>query len=246
MPDTTVPILWITFVFFAAGLVKGVIGMGLPTVAMGMLTLVMAPAAAAAMLVMPSLVTNVWQFVAGPATRAIARRLALMMVAVCVGTFAGISVLTTDVSAATATLGAVLAVYGVLGLFTPQFTVPARAERATSPLVGLLTGVLSGATGVFVVPAVPYLGALGFTREELIQALGLSFTVSTVALGVALAWRGEYPLAVAGSSVAAIVPALAGMWLGQRARERLSAQVFRRWFFIALVALGAYMIARAL
>ena len=177
---------------------------------------------------------------------AIARRLALMMIAVCLGTFLGITVLTTHVAIATAILGAVLAIYGGIGLAAPHFIVPARAEPAASPVVGLLTGVLSGATGVFVVPAVPYLGALGLTREALIQALGLSFTVSTVALGAALAWRGQYPLALAGSSVAAIVPALIGMWLGQRVRERLSAQVFRRWFFVALIVLGVYMMVRAL
>ena len=54
---------WLLFVaiFLLAGLVKGVIGMGLPTVAMGLLALVLPPAEAAAIVVVPSLVTNVWQ-----------------------------------------------------------------------------------------------------------------------------------------------------------------------------------------
>ena len=46
-------------VFLVAGWVKGVVGMGLPTVAMGALGLVIAPVQAAALLVVPSLVTKV-------------------------------------------------------------------------------------------------------------------------------------------------------------------------------------------
>lgn len=220
--------------------------MGLPTVAMGLLSLTMAPAAAAAALVVPSLVTNVWQYLAGPSTRAITRRLFVLLIAVCIGTFSGIAMLTTHAVAASAALGVMLAIYGALGLAAPRFTVPARAEPYASPVVGLATGLITGATGIFVIPAVPYLNSLGFTKDELIQALGLSFTVSTVALGLALAWRGQYSLSAAGASLLAVVPAVAGMLLGQYVRSRLQADVFRRWFFISLIALGAYMAGRAL
>ena len=90
----------------------------------------------------------------------------------------------------------------------------------------------------------PYLNSLGLSKEELIQALGLSFTVSTLALAVALALSGHFQLAAAGNSLLAVVPALAGMFIGQRLRHKLSPEAFRRWFFIGLVVLGIYMIAR--
>jgi uncharacterized protein len=168
----------IACIFLLAGWVKGVVGMGLPTVAMGALGLVMQPVQAAALLVVPSLVTNVWQYLAGPALRGIARRLATMLLLVCVGTAVGIQFLTSGVSRwPSIALGGVLAAYGLLGLFLPRLSVSTRSESALSPAVGIITGVLTGATGVFVVPAVPYLSALGFTKDELIQALGLSFTV---------------------------------------------------------------------
>lgn len=183
MSDVTLVVVWIGLTFVAAGLVKGVVGMGLPTVAMGVLSLVMAPAAAAAMLVVPSLVTNVWQLMAGPAFGALLRRLATMMLAVFAGTVLGIGGLTgQSASLAGAALGVVLAFYGAVGLVALRFTVPAKVEPWLSPLIGLLTGLITGATGIFVIPAVPYLSSLGLAKEELIQALGLSFTVSTVAL----------------------------------------------------------------
>lgn len=244
----SIPIaLWVGVTFTVAGLVKGVVGMGLPTVAMGVLSLILPPAVAAAMLVVPSMVTNVWQLLAGPAFGALLRRLATMMVGVLAGTVLGIGVLTgQSAKLAGAGLGAVLALYGLFGLLAPRFTVPTRAEPWLSPAIGLLTGLFTGATGVFVIPAVPYLSALGLAKEDLIQALGLSFTVSTIALACALALHGQFQLTAASHSLLAVLPALLGMVIGQRVRTRLRPQVFRRWFFIGLVVLGLYMLGRVL
>ena len=247
MSDTSSIAIWIGLTFVAAGFVKGVVGIGLPTVAMGALSLVMPPASAAAVLVVPSLVTNLWQLLSGPAFGVLLRRLATMMLGLCVGTILGISVLTgQSASLAGAALGAVLAIYGAIGLAAPHLTVPTNAQPWLSPVIGLVTGLVTGATGVFVIPAVPYLNSLGLSKEELIQALGLSFTVSTLALAVALALSGHFQLAAAGNSLLAVVPALAGMFIGQRLRGKLQPEAFRRWFFIGLVALGIYMIARVL
>ncbi|HSH83114.1 MAG TPA: TSUP family transporter, partial [Herpetosiphonaceae bacterium] len=86
---STVMILGIGVTFVLAGFVKGVIGMGLPTVAIGLLGVLMPPAQAASLLVVPSLVTNLWQFLAGPRLGSLLERLWSMMLAICVGTWAG-------------------------------------------------------------------------------------------------------------------------------------------------------------
>jgi hypothetical protein len=83
-------LVFVALVFLFAGWVKGVVGMGLPTVSMGILSLVMAPVQAASLLVVPSFVTNVWQFVTGPSKLIVIRRLASMMLFVCIGTALGI------------------------------------------------------------------------------------------------------------------------------------------------------------
>lgn len=247
MPDSAAAILWIAFAFAVAGWVKGTVGMGLPTVVMGLLGLVLAPAQAAALLIMPSLITNVWQLAAGPQFLRLTRRMLSMMVGICIGTAFGISLLTSSASKLPSlVLGVVLAGYGIFGLLSPRFTVPVKAEPWLSPLIGLATGVLTGATGVAAIPAVPYLSSLGLEREELIQALGLSFTISTLALAVGLVTAGSFHGDLAWSSLLAAIPALAGMYIGQTARHRLRPDVFRRWFFVAFVITGIYMAVRAL
>jgi uncharacterized protein len=230
-------------VFVLAGLVKGVIGMGLPTVAMGLLSLMMPPAQAAALLILPSTVTNVWQLLAGPSVRGLWRRLWPMMLGVCAGTWAGAGLLTDD-GRASAGLGMALVIYGVLGLSGARFTVPRSAEPWLGPVTGALTGLISAATGTFVIPAVPYLQAIGLEKDDLVQALGLSFTVSTLALTVNLVHAGAFELGVAGTSLLMLVPAALGMVAGQAIRTRISPAVFRVCFFAGLVLLGLHLALR--
>jgi hypothetical protein len=252
--------LFIAVVFVLAGLVKGVTGMGLPTVAMALLTLTLPPLEAAALLIVPSAVTNVWQLATGPALYPLWLRLRTLLVAVCVGTAAGGWLLSSppapdDFAAsgaagmssgacASLVLGLALAAYGALGLSGWRGRVTPRAELWAGPLAGAATGVLAGITGVFVMPVAPYLQALNLEKDDLVQALGLAFTVSTLALAVVLTCRGSWQVSAAGGSVLALLPAGAGMMLGQWLRDRMPAAVFRRCFFISLLALGAHQCLR--
>jgi uncharacterized protein len=233
--------------FFAAGLVKGVTGMGLPTVAMGVLGALISPLAAASLLIVPSFVTNVWQFAVGSNFGALLRRFWLMLIAVAMGTLLGSTrIASGDTSLTTPLLGVALITYSAYALLARQLRVPRHAERWLSPLIGAITGVVTGGTGVFVFPAVPYIQALGLSKDDLVQALGLSFTISTIALSVGLATYGVFHIDHLAMSVLAVIPALGGMWVGQLVRKRTSPVVFRRGFLICLLLLGGEMITRSL
>ena len=235
----------ITLTFLIAGTVKGVTGMGLPTVAMGVLGTLMLPAEAASLLILPSFVTNVWQLVAGPRLGALLRRFWLMMAGIVIGTVAAASFIAGSGGVWAVTgLGAALTLYAASGLLSWHFAVAPRHERHLSPVIGVVTGLVTGGTGVFVVPAVPYLQALDLKKEDLVQALGLSFTVSTVALAIGLARENAFALNNIASSLFAVIPALLGMWIGQRIRGRISPTTFRRWFFICMLALGLQLLLR--
>lgn len=243
---TSDQIAFIGFTFLVAGFVKGVVGLGLPTVAVGLLGLVMPPAQAAALLVAPSMVTNVVQLASGPRFGQLARRLWPMLAAICAGTWLCAALVPARVvTHATAALGVALVLYAVVGLAAIRLSVPRAAERWMGPLVGLVTGAVTAVTGVFVIPAVPYLQGLGLDRDGLVQALGLSFTVSTVALAVSLVMGGALlHLPVIGASALALLPALGGMLAGQWLRHRISPERFRRLFFCGLLLLGADLALR--
>ena len=224
---------------------KGAIAIGLPTVAMGLLSIVMPPAQAAGLMVLPAMGTNIWQMAAGPSLGNLFRRFATLIVGVFIGTFATIGLMTRSGTAASAALGLVLVAYGLYGLFARRFEVPPRHEAWASPLIGVITGSILGSTGIFVVPSAPYITSLRMSTEELVQSIGIMAFVCPLALTIALAVHGRYSFGVAGASFLALFPALAGMYVGQRLRRRLPAATFMRWFFIGLVVLGGYMLLRS-
>ncbi|CAI8905527.1 putative membrane transporter protein [Pseudomonas chlororaphis] len=227
--------------FVLAGMIKGVIGLGLPTIAMGLLGLAMAPTQAAALLIIPATLTNVWQLAFGGHLRGLLKRLWPMLLAIFIGT--GLGSLGIDGGRwVVRALGAALLLYALSGLLLPTLRLRPRMEAWLGPACGLVTGVITSATGVFVIPAVPYLQALGLHKDELVQALGLSFTVSTLALAAGLYWRGALGGGELSASLLALIPALLGMWLGQALRQRISAVLFKRMFFSGLGLLGAHLL----
>jgi uncharacterized membrane protein YfcA len=243
VPDSnsTTNTLALVAIFALAGWVKGVLGLGQPTVAMALLGLTMPAQRAAALLVVPSLVTNLWQAFAGGHTREALRRFWPLLATIVLGTWAGFAFFGTRLGGrATAVLGAVLVVYGVYGLVVRPLTVTTRAERWFAPMVGLITGVLNAATGVSVMPLVPYLQSLGLPKETLVQTLGLTFFASTVALGAGLGMVTGMNLSGVDLTIP-LLASLAGMAAGQSLRKRLAGPTFRRIFFISLVLLGSYL-----
>ena len=233
--------------FLMAGLVKGVIGMGLPTVGIGLLGLVMLPARAAAILIVPSLVTNIWQAFAGGSFLILLKRLWPLLLGVCIGTFIGATLLPRSGGGqATMWLGVALIVYALLGLFKVHFSVPPQTEVWLGLIIGAVTGAVTVATGVFAIPGVPYITALKLERDRLVQALGIAFTVSTITLAMALSHAGEINASLLWPSLVGLAFAAIGMGLGQLVRGRLRPETFRLFFFLGLLALGAHLALRGL
>jgi uncharacterized membrane protein YfcA len=246
--DAPPSVLLFTFAaLLLAGFVKGFIGMGLPAIATGLLTMIMAPGQAAAVLVVPNAVTNVWQALAGKHLRPLFWRFWPMLLGICVGSLPGAGFLASDASGgATTALGVMLCLYALLSLLSPRLHVPPQAEWWLAPLVGALTGLLSVFTGVFVIPLVPYLNALSLRRDELIQALGLSLLTSAAALALALAREGALPVSLLGASLFALAPAGAGVLIGQWVRQRTHPATFVRVFAVGLLLIGLHLAIRNL
>jgi len=237
----------VALTFLLAGLVKGVIGLGLPTISLALLTAALGLPQAMALLLVPSFVTNLWQAMAGGEGRAILGRLWRFLAMAGLTVWLGAAALTRlDLALLSALLGLLLVVYALASLSGWRLAVRRSQEPWLGPLLGTVNGVLTGMTGSFVVPGVLYLQALGLPRDMLIQAMGILFTVSTAALALALGTNRLLSAELGLVSSAAVVPAILGMILGQRLRHGLSERRFRTVFFLALLALGSYIILRSL
>jgi len=233
--------------FLLAGMVKGVIGLGLPTVILAFLTVTLSLPEAMGLLLLPSLMTNVWQALVGGHAKEVIRRIWLFLLMATLTIGLGAQVLKMlDVSWLSALLGLLIMAYGLINLFGVRITVSDNKEKWAGPLFGVVNGVLTGMTGSFVVLGVMYLQAIGLTRNQLIQAMGMLFSLSSVALGIALQGTGLLNVEILQGSAIGLVPAIVGMVLGQKLRMSLSEIMFKRVFFVSLLVLGVYIMFNAL
>ena len=231
-------------VFAIAGMIKGTIGLGLPAVSMGLLTIFISPFQAATLLIVPSMVTNFWQLFAEGHVLKLVRRFWPLLLGIIVGSIWSIfPTLGHGEFQSEALLGGMLALYGLYGLFSKNMPNLAPHEKWLSPIIGYLGGALTVATGVVVIPVVPYLQSLHLKRDDLVQSLGLAFTISTICLAVFLHQNPVEDIPIDYKmSLIALLPALVGMWLGTKIRYRIPEQKFRKVFFCGLVVFGGYML----
>jgi uncharacterized membrane protein YfcA len=233
--------------FFLAGVVKGVVGFGLPVVALALLANTIGLKVGIALITVPGIVMNIWQAAAGGQFRAIVARIWPLLVLACAFIWVGVSILAdADGRLVSGLLGLLLALYAGYSLARTQITPPRAWEPWLMPLIGALSGIAYGLTGSLMVPGVVYLQALGLDRNTLVQALGITFLLTTSVLALSLSGHNLLNAELGLLSAATLIPAGLGMLAGQRFRHRLSEELFRKIFFWALLAAGLYMIVRAL
>ncbi|TYR30987.1 sulfite exporter TauE/SafE family protein [Mesorhizobium microcysteis] len=240
MEPATIAAICATFVL--AGFVKGVVGLGLPTVSLALLAATLGLPQAMALLLVPSFATNLWQALSGGNALAILRRdwLFFLLATVTVGVGA-LALTRLDPAILTGLLGVLLVVYAAINLAGVKVAIPIAHQSWLGPVFGATNGVLTGMTGSFVVPGVMYLQAVGMSRDTLVQAMGILFTLSTLALAVALGGNGLLDAQLGMMSAVALVPAIAGMMIGAKVRGRLSEARFRSALFVALLAMGVHL-----
>jgi uncharacterized membrane protein YfcA len=234
-------------VFLLAGFVKGVLGLGLPTVSMGLLAVTMPPSRALAIVIAPAIITNIWQTFGGPYLRDILKRLWPLMLCTVIGSLMSAGAMSGPYARyGTVALGALLVIYAVIGLTQFRLRVERRNEKWVGGIVGLVTGVISASTGVQVIPSMPFIQAIGMEKDELVQALGVFFTVATLALSVNVSASSLLNATTAIPGAIALACSFAGMFVGQTVRAKMPTEAFRSWFLIGMILLGIYLAGSAI
>lgn len=231
-----------------AGLVKGVAGFGLPTVSLSLLALTRPLPEAMALILLPTLATNVVQAFVGPALRRVSLRLWSFLLVAAIACWFGTGILArSDARTLTGILGAVLVVASAVSLAAPKLPAPPpRHEAWLSPVMGGVSGLLAGMTGSFLVPAAPWFQAIRLTREEFVQGFGIGVVLVTTVLAIGMRGEGLLPAELGLAMVLALVPAFLGMEIGRRIRLRLNELRFRQAVQVALGLLGAWLAWRGL
>jgi len=244
---TTEHILLALAVFLIAGVVKGLVGMGLPTITIALTSLVLPLSDTIALIALPTIFTNLWQAAVGGKFWLILRRQWPLIVPLGVALY--LTMWTVGRKApdwAFLVLAIVLVAYSVLGLFRIRLHIHADLEKPLAPVIGVISGFVAGVVGVPVIPLMPYLQGLDIKSTELVQTLGVVLCATSMTLTVSLLRFGllDGPHAIV--SAIAVVPAIAGMWIGTQVRLKLSIEQFRLAVLWALLLTGLYTFASRL
>jgi uncharacterized membrane protein YfcA len=234
-------------VFLLAGTVKGLVGLGLPTITIALTSLVLPLTEAIALIALPTIFTNVWQAAIGGQFRVILRRQWPLIVPLMIALYLTMWLVgQKGPNWAFLVLAAVLILYSGLGLLRIRLHIHADLEKPLAPVIGVVSGFVAGVVGVPIIPLMPYLQGLDIKPSELVQSLGVVLCATSLTLTVSLLNFGllDGPRAIV--SAVAVVPALAGMWVGQQIRLRLSVEQFRLAVFWALMLTGLYTFASRL
>lgn len=239
-------VLWPLLAVLAAGVVKGCIGLGFPTLATPLLSLFVDVKTAVAVLILPNVVMDGIQFARRGAPAAIIRRLAPLLITGALGTVLGTRLLVLlPARAVLLLLGGFVVTFVVVNATRVSPRLPAAWEPWASPVVGLVAGVVGGVTNVPGTPLAMYFYALGMPKAEFVASIAFTFLVYKVVQLAAVAWFGLLTPSLAATSVALTAVALAGFAGGLRVQDRLAEHAFNRAVLAFLGALGLWLIVRS-
>ncbi len=243
---TTEILLILILPFLLGGIVKGVIGTGLPTIALALLTATIGIREGMAIILLPSILTNIQQGLFGGHLKEVFNRSWTFLLATFLAIWLGAAMLASfNVSTISGLLGVILLFYAAFGIWAKRLPHPGKSEIWLNPILGFINGILTGMTGSSVIPGVLYLQSLELGRDRLVQTMGLLFLTSTTTLAFALQKNQLLTLELLQLSAMAFIPSYIGMIIGIQVRKRISEQVFKRLFFIFMLLLGLYIVIRS-
>lgn len=230
---------------FLAGIVKGATGLGYSSCALPFLVSAIGLKPAMALVLVPAMATNVSVAFTAGHFRETAQRFSSLYLAMVPGIGLGIYLLLwVNQSLAVQALGIIIIGYAILTLTRPTLSLHAEGERLWKIPTGFVNGVLTGLTGSQVMPLFPYMMALDLDPNRLVQAINLSVMIASVFLAFGLVATGIMTMPLFVISILAVVPALVGVEIGNRARKNIPVDQFRRVVLIVLLMTGVMLMLR--
>ena len=234
-------------VFCLAGTVKGLLGMGLPLVAIALMSIAVEPRAAVPLVLVSGLVLNLVQFLQMGGVREIARRYTVLALAAAVSVWGGTELLfAVDQQIIEILLGIIVCGYVVINVIRIPPALPRVWEARLAIPVGLLLGVLQGATGSLAAPLAAWWQVLGLKKDEFVQASGYVLFIIVVPWAVSLVAKGAVSWQVAATSAGLLIPAGLGMVVGSRIRARVPEERYRNLILALLFLAGLGLFIKGL
>ncbi len=229
------------------GVVKVVVGLGLPIVTMAILLNFLPPLVVLGLLVAPILVTNLWQALGSGNLMEPLRRFWPMIVMALIFLFIGAELIVgMDTAVLFAVLGCFVVVFSATNLMKPRVhPLKPETEKWAGPLAGALGGLLGGITTIWGPPMMMYFMMLKLDKDTFVRTVGLAWFSLAIPLTFAYWRNGIFAGDVITLSFAACVPGMIGIRIGEVIRDKIDQETFRKVMLVILLIIGLNLIRRA-
>ena len=227
--------------FFLSGIVKGFLGIGLPAAAMALLTLILEPTHAIALLVLPILFTNLSQFSRSNHRMESFQNYWLMGITILISIFITslfMSLYPTELL--TISIGIAMVIYALNGLVGLKLKI--NGGNALQIFFGMISGVLGGLSSIWSPPVAMYLIARGLDKERFISASGFLFLVGAAPFAIGLYIGEVLTLQVIAQSIFGLLFVLLGFYFGESLRKRVTQNWFEKALLTAFCIMGVRLI----
>jgi uncharacterized membrane protein YfcA len=238
-------IVFLIFTFFISGLIKGFLGLGLPSSAMGLLTFVIEPVHAISVMVAPIIFTNIAQFVRAPNPKKTMNEFKFFAIFIIISIFCTslfITVYPTQVL--TLAIGCAMVAFSLNQLYGVKVSI--GPSYFWHIVVGIISGVLGGLSSIWSPPVAMYLIARNYGKEQFISATGFLFMVGGLPLGLGLYFAGVLTYLVILQSLMALIFVLIGFRIGESLRNFVSQKIFRNCVLVSFLIMGSRLIYEGL
>lgn len=248
MPDLDLLSVLILVAGFAiGGLAKGVFGLGMPFMALPIFVIVLPYQVAVALFLVPNFTANFQQAVRKGVWRVNLKRFLWLIIPMLIIVPFAVQVLVRiDQQTGLLILGLISLIFVFSQVQPIKLTLQATAEKVWNPVVGIAAGVLCGLSGLYGPVLIVYLLALRIPKDEFVSALALMYFLGSFALYGSLAFAEVLTLEVAAISAAGAIIIALMIFVGQKLRDRLDEDRYRKLVLLLLFLVGCDLIRRSI
>ncbi len=243
---TATDVLILAVAFILGGFIKGIVGLGLPMIAVPLISLVFDPRTAIAAMILPIMGANFIQAKSGGDMAEITLRFRWLLIPMVIGSILGAAVITSvKLDHAALILGGLVSVFALTTLAGWQPQLPTGVDRTLRPVIGMISGLIGGMSSFFAPTVAPYFFTLGLDKNTFIRAMGVTFLLGEAPLFIGLALTGFAPPAIWALSAIGWATVAVSMTLGAKLRQRIPQKHFMTLVGVMLLVIGLNMIRRA-
>ena len=236
-------VVYILFTYFLGGITQGILGVGLITVVISLLSFVIDVKETIALVIIPTIITSFFQMINGNNLKDIIKDTRYFLVfstlIIVPGVFL-LKVLESDLILIF--IAILLFMNSSLSLSNRVVAIPNHQNSIIQLLVGSLNGFIIGLTSIYTMPFVFLLQSLKYNKEKTVQFMGLAFLLYSCMQFLSLSYSKLISINTIIPSLIVTLPVIIGFLLGKKIRSFISEKLFKKLFYLMLLVMSGIIL----